>query len=66
VKRDLSAGLPADSAGVGFFVTTFKLNLLAGLDVMLSFDFEEPFGQPYRALLFVNGWMMGKRVGNLG
>lgn len=33
---------------------------------MLSFNFEEPFGQPYRAYLFVNGWMMGKRVGNLG
>ena len=23
-------------------------------------------GQPYRAILFVNGWMMGKRVANLG
>jgi len=33
---------------------------------MLSFTFEEDFGQPYRAFLFVNGWMMGKRVGNLG
>jgi len=33
---------------------------------MLSFTFEEPLGQPYRAFLFVNGWMMGKRVANLG
>ncbi|KAG8928066.1 hypothetical protein FRC02_007399 [Tulasnella sp. 418] len=27
---------------------------------------ENYHGQPYRALLFVNGWMMGKRIGNLG
>ncbi|KAJ3509470.1 hypothetical protein NLJ89_g5205 [Agrocybe chaxingu] len=54
------------AAGVGFFVTTFKLDIPNELDVMLSFTFEEPFGQPYRAFLFVNGWMMGKRVANLG
>jgi hypothetical protein len=36
---------------------------------MLSFNFDGnsgDLGSPYRALLFVNGWMMGKRVGNLG
>ncbi|KAF8968901.1 glycoside hydrolase family 35 protein [Flammula alnicola] len=65
-SRDLSEGLPSNAAGVGFFISTFKLNIPKGLDVMLSFTFEEPQGQPYRALLFVNGWMMGKRVGNLG
>ncbi|PPQ64157.1 hypothetical protein CVT24_008792 [Panaeolus cyanescens] len=64
--RDLSTGLPGNAAGVGFFVTTFRLDIPQGLDVMLSFTFQEPFGQPYRAFLFVNGWMMGKRVGNLG
>ncbi|KDR82517.1 hypothetical protein GALMADRAFT_237854 [Galerina marginata CBS 339.88] len=65
-SRDLSLGLPNNAAGVGFFVTTFKLNIPEDLDVMLSFTFEEPLGQPYRVFLFVNGWMMGKRVGNLG
>ncbi|KAJ6612291.1 beta-galactosidase, domain 2-domain-containing protein [Mycena sp. CBHHK59/15] len=66
VSRDLAAGLPGASAGVGFFVTTFKLNIPTGLDVFMSFTYEEPFGQEYRAILFVNGWMMGKRVANLG
>ncbi|KAH9480337.1 putative beta-galactosidase C [Psilocybe cubensis] len=66
ISRDLSQGLPNDAAGVGFFISTFKLNIPKGLDVMLSFTFEEPLGQPYRAFLFVNGWMMGKRVANLG
>lgn len=65
-SRDLSLGLPTQTAGVGFFVTTFNLNIPVDVDAMLSFTFEEPLGQPYRAYLFVNGWMMGKRVGNLG
>ncbi|KAF9524253.1 glycoside hydrolase family 35 protein [Crepidotus variabilis] len=64
--RDLSQGLPNSAAGVGFFVTTFKLDIPRGLDAMISFTFIEPFGQPYRAFLFINGWMMGKRIGNLG
>lgn len=65
-SRNLSAGLADAVAGVGFFVTTFDLSIPSGFDVPLSFTFTEPFGQPYRAILFVNGWMMGKRVGNLG
>jgi hypothetical protein len=65
-SRDLSEGLPNSAAGVGFFVTTFDLSIPEGFDVPLSFTFEEPLGQPYRLYLFVNGWMMGKRVGNLG
>jgi hypothetical protein len=65
VERDLSAGLPNGAAGIGFFVITFPLNIPAGFDVMLSFTFDDS-DQPYRALLFVNGWMMGKRVANLG
>jgi hypothetical protein len=68
-SRDLSAGLPNATAGVGFFVTTFELGLPAGFDVQLSFDFDNntlATDVPYRTYLFVNGWMMGKRVGNLG
>ncbi|KAJ7058088.1 glycoside hydrolase family 35 protein [Mycena amicta] len=64
--RDLATGLPGGSAGVGFFVTTFNLEIPAGVDAFISFTFEEPLGQDYRAYLFVNGWMMGKRVANLG
>ncbi|KAK0457453.1 glycoside hydrolase family 35 protein [Desarmillaria tabescens] len=64
--RALSSGLPDSAAGVGFFVTTFELDMPAGYDVPISFVFDEPLGQPYRVYLFVNGWMMGKRVGNLG
>ena len=62
----MSAGLPDGRAGVGFFVATFSLDLDPFLDVHMSFTFEDPLGAAYRALLFVNGWMMGKRVANLG
>lgn len=65
MARDLSEGLPSSSAGVGFFVTTFKLSIPEDFDVPISFTFDGST-QPYRALLFVNGWMMGKRVANLG
>ena len=72
-SRSLSSGLPGRAVGIGFFVTTFNLNIPKGTDVPLSFTFDDGVpmtngvsGQPYRAILFVNGWMMGKRVGNLG
>ncbi|KAH9850132.1 glycoside hydrolase superfamily [Lenzites betulinus] len=67
--RDLSAGLPGGQAGVGFFVTTFELDLPSGTDPFFSFVFDGGAGNPgqaYRALLFVNGWKFGKRVANVG
>lgn len=67
VRRDISSGLPESAAGVGFFVNVFDLDIPKSQDVFLSFNFDNgTMGQPYRAYLFVNGWMMGKRVGNLG
>ena len=68
-RRDLSEALPGNKAGVGFFVTSFDLSIPKDVDAALSFVFDggsEETVQPYRATLFVNGWMMGKRVANLG
>lgn len=66
-RRDISSGLPGSAAGVGFFVNVFDLDIPQSQDVFLSFTFDNgTMGQPYRAYLFVNGWMMGKRVANLG
>ncbi|EIW52309.1 uncharacterized protein TRAVEDRAFT_75316 [Trametes versicolor FP-101664 SS1] len=68
-SRDLSAGLPSGGAGVGFFTTTVTLDVPQGLDAAFSFEFDggaQHTGAPYRALLFVNGWKFGKRVGNIG
>ncbi|KAG9025922.1 hypothetical protein FRB95_009626 [Tulasnella sp. JGI-2019a] len=60
---------PHGCSGVGFFRTSFTLSMPAEHDVMMSVVFEDIGSTalpPYRALLFINGWMMGKRVGNLG
>ncbi|KAG6855826.1 hypothetical protein H0H87_010439 [Tephrocybe sp. NHM501043] len=50
---------------VGFFRTTFNLDLPKGYDVPLSIEFDSTFGH-YRAQLYVNGWQMGKRIANIG
>ena len=60
IARDLSEGLPGGGAGVGFFVATFELAFPEKSDAYVSFQYEEENTQPYRALLFVNGWMFGK------
>ncbi|KAF7309268.1 BetaGal-dom2 domain-containing protein [Mycena indigotica] len=66
LARELDLGIPGDVAGIAFFITDFTLSIQPFLDVHLSFHFEDTLGQPYRAYLFVNGWMMGKRIANLG
>ncbi|KAJ3728073.1 galactose-binding domain-like protein [Lentinula guzmanii] len=66
ISRNLSAGIPSSEAGIGFFVANFNLSMPQGYDIPMSFTFLEPLGQPYRVYMFVNGWMMGKRVANLG
>ncbi|KAI1654864.1 glycoside hydrolase family 35 protein [Daldinia decipiens] len=58
------------SAGVGFFTTTFSLDVPAGYDVPLSFVFANSSAAAaagrHRCQLFVNGWQFGKYVANLG
>ncbi|KAJ7689730.1 glycoside hydrolase family 35 protein [Mycena rosella] len=51
--------------GVGFFRTTFTLDLPQGYDIPLSFVFDSAVGH-YRSQLYVNGWQMGKRIANIG
>lgn len=64
VSRDLSSGLPGNKAGVGFFVTSFDLDVPAGVDALMSFVFDDGEAtlpdQEYRAFLFVNGWKFGR------
>ncbi|KAF2089080.1 glycoside hydrolase family 35 protein [Saccharata proteae CBS 121410] len=65
-----------DTAGIGFYVTSFDLDLPAGYDIPLSFNFANSSvstnasagttAQAYRALLFVNGYQFGKYVHNVG
>ncbi|KAI0116583.1 glycoside hydrolase family 35 protein [Hypoxylon sp. NC0597] len=63
------------SAGVGFFTTTFELDVPAGYDVPMSFVFANStstsvstptISRNHRVQLFVNGWQFGKFVANIG
>ncbi|RAL65137.1 hypothetical protein DID88_001243 [Monilinia fructigena] len=55
------------NAGVGFFTTSFELNVPEGWDIPMGFVFNGT-GEAgnYRVQLFVNGWQFGKYVNNLG
>ncbi|OJZ84692.1 glycoside hydrolase family 35 protein [Aspergillus luchuensis CBS 106.47] len=73
-KRSPFEGLPEDEApGVGFFATTFDLNIPDGYDVPISVVFENSTtvgdgSKParFRSELFVNGWQFGKYVNHIG
>lgn len=63
-KSPIADGL--EKAGVGFFTTTFELDMPSGWDIPLSFVFNgtkdegHGTGGNYRLQLFVNGWQFGK------
>ena len=59
------AGKPTDgitSAGIGFYTTSFELNMPMGYDIPLSFAFTNTTTtvSNYRCQLFVNGYQFGK------
>lgn len=56
-------GLPA---GIGWYRTTFHLNLPTGTDVPIGLKITDNPSKHYRALIFLNGWMMGIYANSLG
>ncbi|PJN40256.1 beta-galactosidase [Streptomyces sp. CB02959] len=52
--------------GVSWYRTTFDLNLPKGQDVPLGLTFKDDKAKNYRALVYVNGWMVGLYVNDLG
>ncbi|GFG08426.1 probable beta-galactosidase E [Aspergillus lentulus] len=58
-------------AGIGFYATSFSLDLPEGYDIPLSFVFntsasDARSGTSYRCQLFVNGYQFGKYLNDLG
>ena len=45
--------------------TTFDLSLPKDADIPLAFDFSLDSENPYRTLIFVNGWQFGRLVVSL-
>lgn len=58
-----AAGLPA---GIGWYRTEFHLHLPAHSDVPLGLRITDDPARHYRALIFLNGWMLGIYGNDLG
>jgi beta-galactosidase len=52
--------------GVSWYKTTFDLRLPKDQDVPLGVTFTDDPSRHYRALLFVNGWQLGRYVNDVG
>jgi beta-galactosidase len=52
--------------GVGWYRASFRLALPPGTDIPVGVRITDPTAQPYEALIFVNGWMMGRYANPLG
>ncbi|KAH8589576.1 beta-galactosidase [Bisporella sp. PMI_857] len=71
VRSPISNGMPG--VGVGFFATTFDLDIPLGYDIPMSFTFTNASQSvkgtatpAYRVQLFLNGWQFGKYINNIG
>src|SRR4051794_15288252 len=53
-------------AGVGWYRTSFDLNMPAGADTSLGLDIRDAVAKGYRAVLYVNGWNMGQYISDVG
>ena len=60
--------LPSSSAqpGVGWYRTTFDLDVSKGVDVSLGLTIADDPAKTYRALIFVNGWNLGQYINDVG
>jgi beta-galactosidase GanA len=56
-------GLPP---GVGWYRTSFALNLPPGTDVPVSLQISDTPNYHYRAEIFLNGWLLGLYANDLG
>ncbi|GAA4614281.1 beta-galactosidase [Actinoallomurus liliacearum] len=52
--------------GISWYRTTFDLRLPKGQDVPLGVTFTDDPSRHYRALLFVNGWQLGRYINDVG
>ncbi|HEY5187800.1 MAG TPA: beta galactosidase jelly roll domain-containing protein, partial [Solirubrobacteraceae bacterium] len=61
--RWVSRGLPP---GVGWYRTSFALHLPAKTDIPIGLRLTDDPAQSYEALIFLNGWMVGRYANDLG
>ena len=52
--------------GVGWYRTTFTLNIPTDQDVPVALKISDDSSRHYRALIFINGWQMGVYINAVG
>jgi beta-galactosidase len=52
--------------GVGWYRAGFTLRLPTGVDVPIGLRITDTTLNPYEAVIFLNGWMLGRYANNLG
>lgn len=58
-----ASGVPA---GIGWYNTTFNLNLPAKMDVPIGLHIADTSANSYQALIYVNGWLVGRYWNTVG
>ncbi|HEY6796684.1 MAG TPA: beta-galactosidase [Kineosporiaceae bacterium] len=63
-----AVGVPRDDTtpGVGWYRTTFTLDLPQGQDTSLGLKITDDPARPYRTQIFLNGWLIGRYVNDVG
>jgi beta-galactosidase len=64
--KDAALPSTANEAGVQWYRTNVALDLPQGQDVPIALKIEDSAERPYRALIFVNGWQVGRYINDVG
>ena len=64
--RDATLPLSSAQPGVGWYRTTFDLNVRTGVDASIGLTIADDPAKAYRAVIFVNGWNLGQYINNVG
>jgi beta-galactosidase GanA len=57
---------PDSTPGTSWYRTTFELHLPAGQDVPLGIRLTDDPTRHYRALIYLNGWLVGRYINDVG
>jgi len=55
-----------DKPGVDWYRTTFKLDLPKDQDVPIAVRIKDAVPRHYRAIIFINGWQIGRYISDVG
>ncbi|MBV8931118.1 MAG: beta-galactosidase [Kutzneria sp.] len=64
--RSVTLPRPDSTPGTSWYRTTFDLHLPPGQDVPLGIRLTDDPTRHYRALIYVNGWLIGRYINDVG